>query len=104
MTHELHTHTELNLQERTHTPEEDDEPIEDEGLEELEQERMQEEEDKEDELEEDGGEQENMVQSRREDMEKEEDAEETEYCAVDAHKVDGKCRCFRFMLFVIVYI
>ncbi|KAB5553541.1 hypothetical protein PHYPO_G00039840 [Pangasianodon hypophthalmus] len=91
MTHELQTHTELNLQDRTHTPEEEDEPIEDEGPEELGEERTQKEEDKEDELEEDGGEEENIVQSRGEDMEKEEDAEdaeETEFHVIDAPKVD----------------
>ncbi|XP_046722071.1 LOW QUALITY PROTEIN: proline-rich protein 12 [Silurus meridionalis] len=90
MTHELHTHTELNLQERPHTPEEEEEePLEDEGPEELEEEGMQKVDEKDDKLEEDGGEEEeNIEQSRIEDMEKEEDAEEMEFCDTDAPKVN----------------
>lgn len=95
MAHELHTHTEMNMQERAHTPEEEDEPIEDERPVELEEERLQKVDD------EDGGEEENIVQSGGEDMEKEDDAEETEeFCVTDAPKVDGKCRRFGFVLFV----
>ncbi|XP_058264979.1 proline-rich protein 12 isoform X2 [Hemibagrus wyckioides] len=84
MAHELHTHTEMNMQERARTPEEEDEPIEDEGPEELEEERLQKVDD-----DEDGGEEENIVQSGGEDMEKEDDAEETEeFCVTDASNVD----------------
>ncbi|XP_027011533.2 proline-rich protein 12 [Tachysurus fulvidraco] len=87
MVHELHTHAELNLQETAHTPEEEDEPVEDEGPEELAEERLQKVEDKQDV--EDGGEEEIVVQSRGQDMEKEDDAEETEQCIADAPSVDG---------------
>lgn len=92
MVHELHTHAELNLQETAHTPEEEDEPIEDEGPEELAEERLQNVEDKQDV--EDGEEEEIVVQNRGQDMEKEDDAEETEQCIADAPSVDGKFRCF----------
>lgn len=101
MTHNVPTHTELNLQERTHTPEEEDKPIEDEEPEEPEEpeeERMQKEENKEDDLEEDGGEDDNIVQSGEKAMENVEDVEETELSVSDAPNVDGKCRCFGFVL------
>lgn len=97
MTHNLHAHSELNIQERTHTPEEEEEPIEDQGLEEQEENKMQKEENKVDDCGEE--EEDNIEQSK----EKEEDEEKVVFHVSDVPKVSGKCGCSGFVLCVFVY-